>query len=224
MIEVVCCTPQSPDHFWTATALGNSLRRLAKDSRIHISIATNNRQGLPVIYNQRLRAPDSQEYLVFVHDDVWIDDYYFVDRVFEGLNHFHLIGLAGNIRRVPNQPSWAFPDTQFHWDNPNYLSGGVAHGEKAFGVVARFGPCPAECQLLDGVFLASRKSFLQAANVEFDERFQFHFYDMDICRSATQAGLKIGTWPIVVTHQSGGRMETPEWWAQYRSYLAKWGD
>jgi len=41
-------------------------------------------------------------------------------------------------------------------------------------------------------------------NLGFDERFGFHFYDLDLCRQAEQRGIRTGTWPISVVHESGG--------------------
>ena len=58
--------------------------------------------------------------------------------------------------------------------------------------------------------------------MRFDERFPFHFYDLDFCRSARANGLRLGTWPITLTHQSGGRFGIPEWRKAYADYLNKW--
>jgi GT2 family glycosyltransferase len=60
--------------------------------------------------------------------------------------------------------------------------------------------------------------------VKFDERFDFHFYDMDFCRGAEKAGLRIGTWPIAVTHASGALFGTPAWRSALQVYLDKWGE
>jgi GT2 family glycosyltransferase len=49
------------------------------------------------------------------------------------------------------------------------------------------------------------------------------FYDVEFGRAARASGLIIGTWPISITHQSGGRFGTPAWTQQYRIYLEKWG-
>ena len=74
MIEVVSATRLSEADFWKGSALGNSLRRLAHDKRLVPRVSFGNRQGLPVIYNARLAAGDGCELMVFVHDDVWLDD------------------------------------------------------------------------------------------------------------------------------------------------------
>jgi GT2 family glycosyltransferase len=58
--------------------------------------------------------------------------------------------------------------------------------------------------------------------VLFDEQFDFHFYDMDFCRTARRAGLSLGTWPISVTHQSSGSFGNPSWSTAHSQYWKKW--
>lgn len=208
--------------FWKQSALGISLRRLAHDARLVPRPAFENRQGLPEVFNARIRAADAHDILVFIHDDVWIDDYFFAQRVIEGLAAYDVIGVAGNRRRVRHQPAWAFLDTNWGWDHQTNLSGAVAHGRNPFGAVRSFGPVPADCELLDGVFLAARKSTLTRHGVGFDPLFDFHFYDMDFCRSAREKGLRLGTWPICLTHQSNGSFGSERWTEKYRQYIEKW--
>ena len=224
MIEIVSATRLPETEFWKKSALGLSLRRLKNDTRLIAQPVFANTRGLPEVYNARIDAPAAQDLLVFVHDDVWIDDYFLAERVIEGLEAYDVIGVAGNRRRLPGQPAWAFVDARFPWDERIHLSGAVAHGRQPFGAISFFGPAPADCELLDGVLLAARRSALTAAGLRFDPRFEFHFYDMDFCRSARQKGLRLGTWPICITHQSGGAFGSETWREKYRSYLEKWND
>ena len=224
MIEIVSATRFSESDFWSKTALGASLRRLAHDTRLVARIAYANRRGLPEIYNARIFAPEQADILVFIHDDVWIDDYFLADRVIEGLRTFDVIGVAGNRRRVPRQPGWAILDAQRTLDDRVNLTGGIAHSKHPFGVVIYFGTTPDECELLDGVFLAARRSTLVANQVAFDPRFDFDFYDMDFSRSARSRGLRLGTWPIGLTHQSMGDFRSERWNDNYRFYVEKWKD
>jgi GT2 family glycosyltransferase len=224
MIEIVSATQLSETDFWNQAALGISLRRVQYDRRLAANITFANGHSLAEIYNSRIAAAHGAEILVFIHDDVWIDDYFLADRVIDGLKAFHLLGVAGNRRRVPQQPAWAFVDAAFTWDEKANLSGWVAHGKSAFGDIVWFGEVPAACELLDGLFLAARRDVLLAHGVQFDPRFLFHFYDLDFCRTARQRGLRLGTWPIALTHQSAGAFDTPPWHAAYRAYLEKWGD
>lgn len=221
-IEIVSATRLPENEFWNKAALGISLRNLAQDPRLSTSIAFANQRGLPGIFNARIDAQDSCEILIFIHDDVWIDEVAIADRVIAGLKTFDVIGVAGNRRRVQNQPNWAFIDDKFTWDAKPNLSGRIAHGSDPVGTVSTFGVVPARCELLDGVLLAVKKSVLRANDVRFDPRFDFHFYDMDFCRSAREHGLRLGSWPISLTHQSTGAFGTPQWTEKYRLYLDKW--
>jgi hypothetical protein len=224
MIEIVSATRFVEQEFWNESALGRSLRRIAYDQRLAASVSYENRRGLPEIYNSRILALDSAECLVFVHDDVWIDDNFFVDRILSGLDEFDVIGVAGNRRRLPKQPAWAFRNAEFQWDDKENLSGSVGHGSGPWGDILHFGTLPSECELLDGVLLAAKKSTLLSGNVLFDTLFSFHFYDLDFSRTAKQAGLRLSTWPIAITHQSYGSFGTPVWQESLARYLAKWKD
>ncbi len=223
-IDLVCATRLSAEEFWGKAALGLSLRRMAHDDRLKPRVFFENRRGLPALYNERIAAPDASPVLAFIHDDVWLDDYFFFEHAMAGLHAFDVIGVAGNKRRAPMQPSWAFPTTKFEWDERANLSGIVSHGAGPFGQISAFGPVPAPCELLDGVLLLARRDQLRAQQLGFDERFDFHFYDMDFCRSARAAGLRLATWPIAITHQSEGGFGSNGWIENYKKYIAKWGD
>ncbi len=222
MIEIVSATRLHQKNFWIKSALGISLRRLNWDTRISACIFYENRLGLSEVYNTRINAEQGPEILVFIHDDVWIDDYYFVDRILDGLNAYDVIGVAGNSRRLPGQPSWIFPEDLSRRDTPEFLRGSIAHSSHPFGVVSRFGTSPGECELLDGVFLAARKSTLLSHGIAFDPVFDFHFYDMDFCCSARVKKLRLGTWPICLTHQSTGAFGSPAWRDKLEKYTKKW--
>lgn len=221
-IEIVSATRMTESEFWANAALGISLRRFANDARLRAHIAFENARGLPEVFNAHIAAASGCDILVFMHDDVWIDDASFADRVIEGLENFDVIGVAGNRRIAKNHRSWAFIDEKFTWDEAANLSGDIAHGKYPFGVISVFGPTAQSCELLDGVFIAANKSKLQKHGVQFDPRFGFHFYDLDFCRSARCQGLRLGTWQISLTHQSEGGFGSQDWLDKFHLYQQKW--
>ncbi len=222
MIEIVSATRLPESSFWKEAPLGMSLIRLGFDTRLKHYIAFNNQRGLPELYNSRILSPESPEVLIFMHDDVWIDDFFLVDHVMQGLKVYDIIGVAGNKRLVSMHPSWAFVDDKFTWDKKNNLSGAVAHGSLPFGPVSYYGKVPADCELLDGVFLAVWKSKLNTSEIYFDTTFDFHFYDLDFCRTARTKGLRIGTWHVSITHSSEGSFGSAGWVAKKDAYRRKW--
>ena len=224
-VELVSATRLAPGDFMQKAPLGQSLNRLSFDLRVKSRIFPDNSVGLSTIYNRVIDLEDDPtDVLVLLHDDVWIDDIFLADRVLEGLKTFDVIGVAGNRRRLPGQVIWSLDSKTGRGEGePGNLSGAISQ-VRPFGVVTPFGDAGVACELLDGVFLAAKRSTLRQAGVRFDEQFDFHFYDLDFCRTARRAGLSLGTWPISITHRSWGAYNSPEWKAKCGLYLEKWGD
>jgi len=218
----VCATRESQDGFFKNTALGRSFA-VFNAPYVDLVVFENNTTGLPKLYNEAIRqAAQNPAILIFIHDDIHLCDFFWSHHLINALEVYDIVGLAGNRRRVPNQPSWAFVNGEFKWDEGN-LSGVVAHG-KHFppANISSFGLPGKPVKLLDGLLLAARSETLLSQQVGFDERFDFHFYDMDFCRQAEAKNLKLGTATISVIHESGGRLGTPEWRKAYAKYLEKW--
>lgn len=225
-VRIVCATRVSAEAFKTETALGRSLAvGFADLPYLELALTPENRQGLPAVYNAALRkALRDPAILVFVHDDVMLFDYYWPEELFVGLQQFDIVGLVGNRRRLPRQPSACFKDEAWTQDDFGHMSGYVAYGPEIPGRVTRFGPVGLECKLLDGMFLAAHSEVLLRHGVWFDEDFDFHLYDLDFCRLAEAKGLRMGTVPISIQHMSAGALATPAWSANFDRYLAKWGE
>jgi GT2 family glycosyltransferase len=176
---------------------------------------------LPVVYNQFIAEQYREHDAVFLHDDIWLDDIFIASQIRAGLEKFDVIGLAGNKVLHPDAPAWTSRDDAMQWDWEN-LSGIVCHGDLPFGAPRIFGSVPARVQLLDGVLIAARISSLLDAGIRFDERFDFHFYDLDFSRQANAAGLSVGTWPISITHVSNGTFVSDAWKRGLELYRGKW--
>lgn len=224
-VRFVVATRQTRENFFTETATGKSLS-LYRFPFIELDLYDSNSEGLPAIYNRSIEnSKNNPAILVFAHDDIHLTDFFWVDQLVNSLSHFDIIGVAGNRRRVSNQPSWAFIDGNLTWDKPEHLSGVVGHGT-GFppSNLSVFGPPCQEVKLLDGVFLACHSEFIKAKNLRFDEQFDFHFYDLDFCREAERTGARMGTWCISLVHESGGNFNSPQWNAAKEKYFAKWGN
>ncbi len=223
-IRVVCATRHNEASFWEHSALGKSLLGSPGQEQLIFDICFENRLGLPSVYNSAIKRAKPDELLLFVHDDVWLDDLDWANALRHGLGTYDVIGVAGNRRLTAIQPAWLFKVLTvrgFEWDTP-YLSGAVGHGQHPKGEVQTYGPTPSRCKALDGVLLATSAAVLGLTGLSFDERFRFHFYDLDFCRAAENAGIRMGTWPIAITHQSVGAFGCLDWRIGYQSYLFKW--
>jgi GT2 family glycosyltransferase len=237
IIKIISATQYVEKDFWEKSALGQSLIRLRFDARIESKIAFSNKRGLGHVYNSQIMVAGVDDILVFVHDDVWLEDLFLAQRLHEGLSAFNVIGVAGNKKRGSYQPVWShffrFSEDDkktpcgFVADDASNWSGAIGSSTddgKPFGRVMPFGAVPASCELLDGVFLAAKRSTLVKNSVFFDPQFEFHFYDLDFCRTARKRGLTLGTWPISITHLGTGLYGTESWNAMKNLYFEKWGD
>lgn len=223
MIRFVVATRSSFENFFTDTATGRTLALYYRLGGMQVRVFEKNTAGLPSVYNQAIEeSREKPALLVFCHDDICLSDFFWADRLREGIQHYDIVGLVGNQRRVPRQPSWAFVDDQNTWDAPENLSGVVGHGNSfPPRKLHIFGPSGVPVKLLDGMLMACDSELLIKNNLRFDERFDFHFYDLDFCRQAEQLGLSMGTWPISAMHESAGNYG-PSWEAAYAVYLEKW--
>lgn len=223
-IKFVVATRQSAEKFWSNAATGVSLA-LFPSPHLEVVLYPENTRGLSEIYNKEIEQSKHDPcLLVFAHDDLYILDFFWMQQIFNGLSHFGIVGVAGNKRRIPLQPAWAFIDEKFTWDQPENLSGAVGHGSSfPPSDIRNFGPPFQEVKLLDGLILAAFSETLIKNHIRFDEKFKFHFYDMDFCRQAEICGISMGTIPLSLIHQSGGNFGSEDWKSSYQQYLNKWG-
>ena len=219
----VTATRWSKPEFELRAPLSPSLTPVHEVTPLELRVFANNTRALAWSYNQVIDAAEPNDVLVFVHDDVVVDDWMLGWRLQEALLHFDVVGVAGNRRRQSEQTTWLMLPHTNQWDMA-YVSGLIMHGSARRKALTFFGSTPAKVKLLDGVLLAARAGRLQTQRVRFDPQFDFHLYDLDFCRTAQAAGLSMGTWPLAITHASGGGgYFSPEWQRNADAYLKKWG-
>jgi GT2 family glycosyltransferase len=203
---------------------GRSLAACHAVQACELRLFYNNRLGLSTVYNQAIQeAGNSNRILVFVHDDVMFLDYHWQTRIAQSLTQFDLVGIAGNTRRIPNQAGWIMLNSSMQLDSADNLSGAIGQGtEYPPPRVDVFGPTGQACVLLDGVLLAARSDRLHESGLRFDPQFEWHFYDMDFCRTAETLGMTMGTVDVSLVHGSLGKIDSA-WHDSYKHYLDKWG-
>ena len=180
-----------------------------------------NKASLPKIYNTWINEEES--ITVLLHDDVFIRDSKWIEKVKEGLEKYDVIGLAGGKNPTITQPClWHIMCPQ------DTHSGKVSHvtddGKGTF--VTYFGK-HGRVLILDGLFLAFKTKKLYDAGVKFDETNPCiaHFYDIDFSLTCNSKKLKLGTVDIDVVHNSHGlRGYTDEWLSGQAWFMQKVAD
>jgi GT2 family glycosyltransferase len=228
-VFLVCASRVPRPLFARATQLGRSWSRLPKALRPSLYLRADNHGdaavGLPEHYNAAIEELPASAVLVFVHDDVYLHDWFFLEQLQLGLEAFDLIGVVGCRTPAPDQPGW--PVRLAEDGTPRMVisqvgaSGVINHFDPAHPQPEVFGPTRQAVELLDGCLLACRRSTLLEHQLRFDPQFRFHCYDTDFCRTARARGLRLGTWPLMVTHESAGNYDE-RWEIAARTLQAKW--
>ena len=183
------------------TQLIKSLTPLKDD--VSLIVNANNTTGLSRAYNRQLTAENliKHDIVLFVHDDVYIDDLKLKGKLYAAIEGYDIVGLAGS-----SSASITKPCLWHRMSDPSNWSGAVSHPieNHTMQAVTTFGPWPKRCLLLDGLFLAVNLSRVLEVEWQFNENYKYHHYDMSSCLDANKKSLKLGTYPIYVNHSSPG--------------------
>ena len=193
-----------------------------------------NSKGLSEAYNDFLDShknefdcvADNFDCVLFIHDDLTINDCQISEKLKDAMDDrgWDVVGVAGSKGfSIPNPSQrtgwWSAPNAQCG------LVGGVLHHDKDNGqsIYTSYGKSPSPALVVDGCFIAMSGRAI-ARGLRFDPTFTFHCYDVDLCLTAWQMGLKTGVEPILVTHDSPGLGFTSDEFMKAQQLLVeKWG-
>lgn len=180
-------------------------------------IPIDNRQNtysLASAYNHGVRQAKG-DVVIFVHDDVFFLTENWGTIV---LNKFiendslGLLGLAGTTRLPQKAGSWASGGKQF-------LTGRVVHEikHKDGQILSMYSNDPKDTPVVvvDGLFMAIRRTLFGSISFDEHEFDHFHFYDLDICMQINQTHTILVTYDILVKHLSAGNYD--KIWKKYAS-------
>jgi len=199
----VCATPLSQYNFEKSKF---SLF-LQKTAYKNYSIIYSNKEGLPKVYNRFITSQNIGKKLIFIHDDVLIEDLFWEEKLDVAFKKYDIVGLAGAKKiNMSRPPAWHI------MSNKKDMVGEVAHGHKDKIWTTVFGTSDSRALVLDGLFIAVDIDKASSTDTVFDEDFDFHHYDISFCLRANNNKLKIGVAPIKVVHFGlGNSMNTQEW-------------
>lgn len=201
----VIATPKTQEDFNKNSPISLFLDKSGYKSKSKIFY--ENKKGLPELYNIFITENNKEKRIIFVHDDVLIEDLFIEEKLDVAFEKFDIVGLAGSKKcDLSKPPAWHL------MSNTIDHVGEVAHSKDKRSWTTCFGPTNSRALVLDGLFLAVNVKRLLETNTKFDERFNFHHYDITFCLNANKNKLKLGVAPIKVTHFGlGDSMNSPEW-------------
>ena len=201
----VVATPQNKQNFHKKSQIGLFFD---KENIENYTVIYENKEGLPKIYNKFIKEENRDKHIVFVHDDVLIEDLFWKEKLEIAFQKYDIVGLAGSKKcdLSSDIPAWHLMCDR------NDLVGEVAHSKDKVNWTTIFGPTDSRALILDGLFIAVNVAKLLETNTKFDEDFSFHHYDITFCLNANKNKLKMGVYPIKVTHYGlGDSMNSDQW-------------
>jgi GT2 family glycosyltransferase len=223
-VVIVSCTEKHPENA-SEVLLFQSFHSGGMDGFATLDMVWGNSEGLSTAYNRKIAqyAGSGVDFLVFVHDDVYLDDLKFADKLQKAhsILGFQIIGVAGAAAL-----DIEFPTLWHLMAKKEHRRGFVHHSIGGMQTEAtNFGPTPAEVIILDGVFMAIHLPSIVAAGWRFNENYRFHHYDIASCLEAFKLGLKMGVFPIHLIHLSQGLSSFSDklWRESNDVFLAEYG-
>lgn len=223
---IVSCT-QLADY--KQTLLYKSIAKLERENNLvltdKIFFFTQNKLGLSEAYNRFLKDNPIYDYVLFVHDDIWIDDAGFIVKLEEGHRVYDIIGIAGGLNPVLKVPAlWHIMCGGFQGGNLRGFAGHyLPDGETTN--ITNFGPSPSRVALIDGAFMSVNVRKTEKVNWRFNENYTFHHYDLSSCIDANALKLKLGVIPILTYHNSPGlrSLEDETFCKNQKQFLEEYG-
>lgn len=148
-----------------------------------------------------LNAND-EDIIIFCHDDIEFKtspkDFVNILKGYSSTDK-GFVGVAGTRRLEDNGVWW-------NWNQPDFMSGKVWHGEKNKDRETYFGAC-GKVVVLDGLFLACRASLLKSVSLKKPDAFigNWDYYDILYTFQAHLLGFSNQTVPIILRHESPGQ-------------------
>lgn len=204
--KIICATQKTKEQFFENSQLALSIDKL---NIAHKSVIVyENKIGLSKLYNSYLTNDYKDQYIIFVHDDVLIEDLFFEEKISLAFEKYDIIGLAGSKKCNLSSHISAW---HMMCDRKDMV-GEVSHSKDKKYWTTVFGDTDSRALIIDGLFMGVNVNRLLETNTKFDDSFDFHHYDLSFCLRANTNKLKIGVFPLKVTHFGlGDSMYSEEW-------------
>jgi len=221
---IFTATEKSNNNFLT-TPIYQSMVRLPKEDPFipHNTLIPiyNNKKSLSQLYNEAIKRYTHYN-IIFCHDDLYIEDAFVFDKLEEAFKTHDIIGLAGTEKVNYNKDILSWFDQEYI--KKGLGSGLVNHLHEGKRFPSYYGEFGKDLEAIDGLFMAVNPKKLIENDVFFDPQFDFHFYDLDFCKTAKKKELKITTSPINTLHLSIGEGVLKEKYKKLnQKFKEKWG-
>jgi hypothetical protein len=169
-------------------------------------VVKDNKEGLTTVYNRYLTEDHKNDIVLFVHDDVIINELFLVEHLRK--SPYAVTGLAGAsvVSLKEEKCAWHLMAKR------EAYKGEVKHIKDGNIWTTVFGPTAGAVTVIDGLFIAIDVEQVLQRGIKFNEAFTFHHYDISFCLDCVNNSLSVGVMPVNVIHYGlGDSMLTSEW-------------
>jgi hypothetical protein len=209
VIAVICTLAKTIEEFQNKHIYKTleKLHGLYGRENFDVRIVKDNKRGLSEVYNEFINKDEfSNKILLFVHDDVELNDLFLVEKLNE--SPYVVTGLAGS-------KTCNLGTAKLAWHlatNKEDMVGEVAHKKEEYTWTTVFGPTRSRSLIIDGLFIAVDVEKIKNTSARFNEKFKFHHYDMAFSLECNKHKVTVGVLPIhVIHHGMGDSMLSNEW-------------
>ena len=209
MIIIGCCTKKK----------GGELEALRSRLNLYLNkregkLIITSAQGICSAYNQIIEESLSEKninFTVFMHDDLYILDDQWAEKLLLHFNVHRHAGIAGAIGASKLKSlEW--------WQNSS--TAGSIHETRGF---IHLGQQRQKVDAIDGCFMAVTKKAMECTKFDEHNFDSFHGYDIDYCYEASSKGIDTHVVPIDLFHATKGGLGDKESYERAKqSFYNKW--
>lgn len=209
VIAVICTLAKTIEEFQNKHIYKTleKLHNLYGQELFDVRIIKDNKKGLSEVYNGFINNDEFiDKILLFVHDDVELNDLFLVEKLNE--SPYTVTGLAGSktCNLSVDKLAWHLATTREN------MVGEVLHKKEDNTWTTVFGPTKSRSLIIDGLFIAVNVEKIKNTPARFNEKFKFHHYDMAFSLECNKNKITVGVLPIYVIHHGmGDSMMSNEW-------------
>jgi hypothetical protein len=193
----------------------------------HELTSTVNMSDVMNLYLQRESFDVSSDTIVYLRDDIYINDANLVDKLLYATNHSAIVGVAGSKSMKWYQPGWQFSkvdDRYFTLDDKANLLGRLLHTTGTPLMQGIDSSVFGQCHVIDDTLIAVNRNAVIASDTLFDSNMDFNFSAIDFCLTASRKGLKIECIPVDIYYDTSFDYCSLEWYSSYVKFQNKWRD
>jgi hypothetical protein len=195
--------------FNSESLLARSLRRVNSD---HIELLHFQKKNASraKVFNELIETSDPSTILVFIDDDVWIDDWLICERLVQDIEKFDVLGLQGiqfdagpSLHDIVDELVWIEFKNKNLTQAPHltHIGRQLVSDSPLLGKAHEFAPDSGTFDIFTGKVIAAKAGVLKTHNIFFDSHFDEFMHTIDLSLTIKMHQLRSGLLRAAITQK-----------------------